>query len=140
MASEDQYNASKRAALQGQARPAVTQLVTFTVAGTGTLSSSVVLPAGSIFRSLTLDTPVAISGTPTTCNFRAGTAAAGQQIVADVDAKGQGHIAATIVAGLDKVGGFSAADTTVFMQVVTTGGTAPAGAIYALVSYDAPIY
>lgn len=140
MATEAQYQASRQGA-GSQVYDAVTRLVTFTVNGNTTLSdASVVLPAGSIFRSITLDTPTAITGTPTSCLFRAGTAAAGQQIVADVDAKAQGHIATTIVAALDKVGGFSAANTTVYMQVVTSGGTSSAGPIYALVSYDSPAF
>lgn len=141
MATSDQFIASKRAAGAGQARTACSRLMTFTVAGTGTLSdSTITLPAGSWFRGVTLDTPTAISGVPTTCNFRFGTAAAGQQIVSDVDAKGQGHISTTIVAGFDKVGTFVAADTPLFGQLVTTGGTAPAGTIYALVSYDSPVF
>jgi len=138
MSTEAKYQLTR----QGVGTPAmnvVSKLVTFTVAGTGTLSdASVTLPAGSVFHSVTLDTPVAISGTPTTCNLRVGTAAAGQQIVADVDAKGQGHISTTIVAALDKVGGFSASDTPIYLQLVTTGGTAPAGNIYAIVNYGAP--
>ena len=138
MATEAKYQATRRGA-GSEALTRVSKVVTITVNGNTTVKdSSVVLPAGSVFRALTLDTPTAITGTPTNCNFRCGTADTGQQVVADVDAKSQGHISTTIVAALDKVGGFSAADTTLYMQVTTSGGTASAGPIYAIVDYDAP--
>lgn len=117
----------------------VSKEVTFTVSGNSTLSdSSFVMPAGSTLHSITLETPTAISGTPTSCLVRFGTAAAGQQVVADVDAKAQGHITATIVAAFDKVGTALAADTTLYGQCVTSGGTASAGTITAIINYAAP--
>lgn len=123
------------------AQNVVSKVVTFTVAGNTTLSDATVsIPAGGIFHSISLDTPTAITGTPTTCNFRAGTAAAGQQIVADVDAKAAGKIACTIVAGLDTVSLASAADTILYLQLVTAGGTASAGPIYARINYSAPAF
>jgi hypothetical protein len=116
-----------------------TKEVVFTVSGNTTVSDSTfVMPAGSTLHSVTLETATAISGTPTTCNVRFGSAAAGQQIVADVDAKAQGHIAATIVAAFDKVGAASAADYTIYGQCVTSGGTASAGTITAIINYAAP--
>jgi hypothetical protein len=115
------------------------QLLTFTVNGNTTVKAQAVLPAGAIFRGITLDTPAAVGGTPSSCNFRCGTADTGQQVTADVDAKAQGHISTTVVAALDKVGGFSAADTTLFAQVTTAGGTSSTGTIYAFVDYDAPV-
>lgn len=140
MATEAQYQAARQG-VGIQPKNVVSRTITFTVNGNSTVSdSSVTLPAGSVLHSITLDTPTAISGTPTSCMFRCGTAAAGQQVVADVDGKAQGHIAATIVAALDKVGGFSAADTQLFMQVVTSGGTASAGTIYAILNYAAPAF
>jgi len=140
MATEDQYLESRRGA-GTPARAACTKLVTLTVSGNSTVKdTSVTLPAGSYFRSVQIETPTAISGTPTSCNVRVGTADTGQQIVADVDAKAQGHIAATIVAALDKIGGFSASDTQIFCQVVTSGGTSSAGTINLLIGYDAPNY
>lgn len=120
-------------------RSAARRLVSFTVAGNSTVKdASVVLPAGSWLRGVTLDTPAAISGSPSSVNFRAGLSDTGQEIVADVDAKGQGHINATIVAGLDKVGGFLNADTTLYLQLTTAGGTASAGTVHAIIDYDAP--
>lgn len=140
MATDDQYYSALRAAGDGiAAKVRVTQKVNFTVAGATTVSATVVLPAGSDFRGITLDTPVAISGGPTSCLFRAGTALAGQQVVADVDAKGQGHIAATIVAALDKGGVAAASATTIFLAVTTIGG-GTAGTIECFVEYDAPIF
>lgn len=140
MATEDTYLRSKR----GAGIPAsvvCSKAITITVAGNTTVKdSTIVLPAGSVFHSITLDTPTAITGTPTTCNFRCGSADAGQTIVADVDAKAAGKINATIVAALDTVAGFSAADVTLFCQVVTSGGTSSAGPINVRVNYAAPGY
>lgn len=125
----------------GQARTACTILLTLTVNGNTTVKdSTITLPAGSIFRAVQIETPTTISGTPSSCNVRVGTADAGQQVVADVDAKSQGHIAATIVTAFDKVGSFSAAAQQLFAQVTTSGGTGSAGTIYVFVSYDAPIF
>lgn len=141
MPTEDQYISAMRAAGDGVAAMSkVTKKVTFTVSGNTTLSATVDMPAGSIFRDLQLETPAAVAGTPTTCNFSAGTAAAGAQIVAAVDAKAQGHIACTIVTAFDKVGNASAAKVTVYLQLVTAGGTAATGTVYALVGYDAPVF
>ncbi len=71
-------------------------------------------------------------------HFRAGLTDTGQEIVADVDAKALGHVNATIVAALDKVGGFLNADMTLYLQLTTAGGTAPAGTVHAIIDYDAP--
>lgn len=140
MSTEAKYQLTRQGAGIA-AMNVVSKAVTLTVNGNTTLSdSSVVLPAGSVFHSISLDTPTAITGTPTSCLFRAGTAAAGQQIVADVDAKAAGHIATTIVAALDNVAGFSAADTTIFLQLVTSGGTSSAGPINVRVNYAAPAF
>lgn len=140
MSTEAKYQLTRQGA-GTIAMNVVSKVVTFTVAGNSTLSdSSIVLPAGSVFHSISLDTPTAITGSPTSCNFRAGTASTGQQIVADVDAKAAGKIATTIVAALDTVAMAAAADTTLFLQLVTAGGTASAGPIYAKVNYAAPAY
>lgn len=119
-------------------RIASNQVLTLTVAGNTTVSGTLLIPDGSWIDAVTLETPTAISGTPTTCNVSIGTAAAGAQIVAAVDAKAQGHIATTIVAGLDKIAGFVGLNT-VYAQVVTAGGTSSAGNIYVRVSYSAPV-
>lgn len=140
MATQDQMDSALRSAYSGKAaKTRVTQKVILTVAGATTVSDTVVMPAGSDFRGITLDTPTAISGGPTSCLFRAGTAAAGQQVVADVDAKGQGHIACTIVAALDKGNVAALTTTTIFLAVTTVGG-GTAGPIQVYVEYDAPIF
>jgi hypothetical protein len=141
MPTEDQMMSSKRGA--GDGKPAmvrVTKKVTFTIAANATYSDSVDMPPGSTFVGIQGETPTAVAGTPTTCNFRAGTAAAGQQVVADVDLKGQGHVACTIVATFDKVGNAATAKQTIFLQLVCVGGTGPSGTVYALVTYDAPVF
>jgi hypothetical protein len=136
MATDDQFLQAGHGAFS---RSGTRQKFSFTVAGNTTLKdSSIVLPAGSWFRGIILDTPAAISGTPSSVNFRAGLSDNGQEVVADIDAKGQGHIATTIVASLDKVGNFLAADTVLYLQLATAGGATPAGTVHAIVDYDPP--
>lgn len=138
MATEFQMAAARAAVSTGQARTASRQMATFTIAGTGTYKTQLTVPAGSHLVAVPGETPVAISGVPTTCNFRCGTADAGQEIVADVDLKAQGHFTNTIVTAFNKIG-FAAADTILYLQVVVTGGTAPAGTIYVPVDYYPPV-
>jgi hypothetical protein len=139
VATEDQYMSALRGAGDGiPAKVRVTKKVNFIVAGSTTVSATVVLPAGSDFRAIAGDTPVAITNAPTSCLFRAGTAAAGQQVVADVDMKAQGHFACTIVAALDKGGMAALANTTIYLAVTTIGASA-AGTIEIFVEYDAPV-
>lgn len=135
MATDDQFIQAGHGA---GSRSAARAKISFTVSGNGTMKDSAVLPAGSWFRGITLETPVAISGAPSSVNFRAGLSDAGQEAVADIDAKGQGHINTTIVAALDKVGGFLNADTNLYLQLTTAGGTASAGTVHAIIDYDAP--
>ncbi len=91
--------------------------VTVTVtdgAGSGTFT----LPAGALVYGIGIETPTTIPGTPTNTNIRIGSGANGQQYVADVDAKAQGWIDATIVyAGRNPA-------TTVYYTVASSGGTA----------------
>lgn len=116
------------------------QKVTLTVAGDTTVKdSTVVIPAGSWLRGITIETETAISGAPTHANVQVGLTDGGTEVVAAVDAQALGHIATTIVAALNKITSFAAADTTLFIECITTGGTAPAGPIQVLVDYDAPV-
>lgn len=119
-------------------RLSASQVSAFTVNGNTTISQTLSVPDGSWIDAVSIETPAAISGTPTTCNVRLGSAAAGQQIVADVDGKAAGHIAATIVAAFDKIGGFVGLNT-VYIQLVTAGGTAAAGTINVRVAYSSPV-
>ena len=115
-----------------------TLAIVLTVNGDGTVSGSAPVPAGSWLKSVTIETPVAISGSPTSANVSVGSTSGGSDIVAAVNAASQGHIAATIPAGFDKVNGL-AANGTVFAQIVTAGGTSPAGTINVLVDFAAPV-
>ena len=135
MSTENQYITGKNYSQRNACR----QLASLVVAGDATVKASIVLPAGSWIRGVTIETATAISGSPTHANVQAGLTDGGTEVVAAVDAQAQGHIAATLVAALDKVGACAAADTTLYLEVITTGGTAPAGTINVLVDYDAPI-
>jgi hypothetical protein len=84
----------------------------------GAAAGTFTLPANAYVRDIQLDTPVTIPGTPTTTNFRLGSAVAGQQFIADVDVKAQGVINATLLyAARNGV-------QTFFFTVASTGGTA----------------
>lgn len=86
------------------------------VAGAGTATYT--LPTGAYCTSVQLDTPVTIPGSPTNTNLRIGTAANGQQIVADADVKTQGVITATLLyAGRNPTG-------VNYVTVASSGGTA----------------
>ena len=93
------------------------------------------MPTGAFVDHFYIETPTAIPGTPTNTNFRLGSAANGEQYVADVDAKAQGVINATIVyAGRNPA-------TTVHYTVASSGGTASAqdGTINLFVVYAVPV-
>lgn len=126
-------------ALRGQgSRSTSKQNLALTVNGNTTVTGTIAVPDGSWTDAFAIETPTAISGTPTSCLVRIGTTLHGQEIVADVDAKAQGHIAATIVAGFDKVAGM-VGKTTYFVEITTSGGTSSAGTINILPRYDAPV-
>jgi hypothetical protein len=78
------------------------------------------LPAGTFVQNIWLETPVAVPGTPTNTNLRLGSAANGQQYVADVDIKAAGLINATIVLAGRRASGV------VHFTVASSGGTASA--------------
>lgn len=130
MATEDQYMQSKYGV---GSRTSMTQLSTMVVAGNTTVKGPIVVPTGSWLEAISIDTATAISGTPTSCLVSVGTTDGGVDIVAAVDAKAQGHIAGTIVAAFDKYRGLATLNT-LFIQVVTSGGTASAGNIDVRVS------
>ena len=132
MATEQQYILSGNGA-----RPGATQIATLVVNGNTTVKAQIVVPANSWLKAIAVETPVAITGTPSTCNVSIGTTDGGTDIMAATAAASQGHIAGTIAASFDKVLGLVSL-TTLFVQVVTSGGTTPAGTINVLVSYDPP--
>ena len=83
----------------------------------GAAAGTFALPTGVKVLNYFLETPVAVPGTPTNTNLRLGSGANGQQYVADVDIKGAGFIASTIVyAGRNPA-------TTVHFTVASSGGT-----------------
>lgn len=108
------------------------------VNGNTTVKAQIVIPDSSWLSAIDIETPTAISGTPTSCLVRVGTTDGGVDIVAAVDAKAQGHIAATIVTAFDKIGGMAGL-TTLFIQVITSGGTSSAGTINIRAAYSAPV-
>lgn len=123
-----------RAGAGASTRALASQNVAVTMAAGATASGSITVPEGSWLHGIRAETATAFSGTPTNINLRVGTAAAGQQVVADVDVKAQGHVAATIVAAFDSVTGA----TTYYYQIAATGGTNPAGTVNVRFEYWAP--
>lgn len=87
-------------------------------AAAGTFS----LPKGAVVQGIDRDTPVAIPGTPTNTNLRLGSAANGEQYVADADLKAQGYSALTVVYAARNAA--AAAPATVHYTVASSGGTA----------------
>lgn len=101
----------------------------------GAASGTFTLPNGAYMTSAASDTPVTIPGTPTTENLRIGSAANGQQYVADVDVKTQGYITLTVL--------YPARASTgqqYFYTITPTGGTAAqqVGVVNLIVNYLAP--
>lgn len=114
------------------------QVSVLTIAGNTTVTGPITVPPGSYLDSITIETPVVISGTPTSCLVTIGTTAAGVDIVASVDCKAAAHVAATIVTAFDKILGLATLNQ-LFIQVVTAGGTASAGTINVVVNFAAPV-
>lgn len=97
----------------------------------GAAAGTFTLPTGTFIQHLWAETPVAIPGTPTNVNLRLGSAANGQQYVADVDVKGQGLINTTLLYAARNPA------TTVHFTVASSGGTAASqdGVVTLRVSY-----
>ena len=92
------------------------------------------IPAGAFVQHVWAETPVVIPGTPTNTNLRLGSAANGQQYVADVDIKAAGVIQATLTLAGRRASGV------VHFTVASTGGTAASqdGTANLIVSYAYP--
>lgn len=115
------------------------QLSTLVVNGNTTVKGPLTVPPGSWLEAIAIETPVAITGTPTSCLVSVGTTDGGVDIVAAVDCKAQAHVASTIVAAFDKYRGLATLNQ-LFIQVVTSGGTSSAGNIDVRVAFaPAPI-
>lgn len=104
----------------------------------GAAAGTFVLPAGSVIRGIDRDTPTAIPGTPTNTNLRLGSAANGEQYVADADLKAQGYSELTVVYAARNAA--ASADLTVHFTVASSGGTAADqdGSIVLYVDYVIP--
>jgi len=121
----------------------VDKRVDLIMAAGATVSAQITIPAGAQRVTVAFETPGAFSGAPTNVNARAGTAAAGQDIVADTDVKAQGHVTAAIAAALDQTKltgdatkGYS--NTPLYLQLAANGGTNVGGTCYAYVGYAVP--
>jgi hypothetical protein len=88
----------------------------------GASAGTFALPKGAVVRGIDRDTQVAIPGSPTNTNLRLGSAANGQQYVADVDLKAQGYSALTVVYAARNAA--ADAPATVHYTVASSGGTA----------------
>jgi len=84
----------------------------------GSAAGTFTMPTNAVVEHYYIDNPTTIPGTPTNTNLRLGSAANGQQYVADVDVKTQGWINATVVYAGRKPA------TTVHYTVASSGGTA----------------
>jgi len=135
MANESQYMAQ----IEGGAIAARTrygQTAALTMAAGATVSGQMSLPAGSWITTIRAETAAAFSGAPTNINLRVGNVAAGQQLMADTDVKGQGEIIGTIPAAYDRMNNN---DATLFFQIAAVGGASPAGTCNMLVEYFPPV-
>lgn len=101
----------------------------------GAAAGTFVQPAGSVLKRISIDTPTAIPGSPSNTNLRIGSAANGQQYVADVDVKAQGWINATVVYAARNAA--ASTDTTFHFTVASSGGTTADqdGIVYLYVEY-----
>lgn len=101
----------------------------------GAAAGTFTLPVGASVTSIAADTPVTIPGTPTTENLRLGSAANGQQYVADTDVKAQGYIQLTVLYPAR-----ASAGQTYYYTITPTGGTAAqqVGNVNLIVKYLAP--
>lgn len=79
------------------------------------------VPRGAVIHEIYRDTQTAIPGSPTNTNLRLGSAANGQQYVADVDVKAQGYSSLTVVYAARNAA--AAAPATVHYTVASSGGT-----------------
>lgn len=113
-------------------------MISLVVNGNTTVAGTCPIPAGSWLSTIVTETNTAISGTPTSCLLTIGTTLAGADVVASVDVKGAADLTNTIVAALDRINAL-ANITTLYAQVVTSGGTASAGTINVTIAYNPPV-
>lgn len=88
----------------------------------GAAAGTFTVPKGAVVQGIDRDTPTTIPGTPTNTNLRLGSAANGEQYVADADLKAQGYSALTVVYAARNAA--ASADATFHYTVASSGGTA----------------
>ena len=103
-----------------------------------TVQGQINLPAGAQRLMVAFETATAFTGAPTNINVRAGLTAGGQEIVADTDAKAQGHVAGTIANTLNQTAVAANGVTPIYLQCAANGGTAPSGTVSVYVGYAVP--
>lgn len=136
MATSDQY----LQAYQGVGSLAEVCIpLTLTVNGNTTVkNTSATIPVGSVLKAITYNVPTAISGSPTHTYLNVGLTDGGGEIVANLDVKAQGNGTCTIVAGIDQTAQFATANTPLFVELTTSGGTSSAGGVNVYITYCAP--
>lgn len=87
----------------------------------GAAAGTFVVPSRSVVHEIYRDTQTAIAGSPSNVNLRIGSAANGEQYVADVDLKAQGYSGLTVVYAARNAA--ASADATFHYTVASTGGT-----------------
>ena len=112
--------------------------VDLTMAGGVAVTAQINLPANAQRLTIAFETPNVFAGAPANIYTRLGLTSGGQEIVADTDVKGQGHIAAIIPATLDQTAFAAGAVTPVYLQCAANGGTAPSGRVSVYVGYAVP--
>ena len=88
----------------------------------GASAGTFTMPRGAVISGIDRDTPTTIPGTPTNTNLRLGSAANGEQYVADADLKAQGYSSLTVVYAARNAA--ASADATFHYTVASSGGTA----------------
>lgn len=129
--------ASVKQKIQGQAKSGkfvFSKEITLTMVAGATASDVMDLPLGSRLHGIRAVNTTAFTGSPTNINARVGSAAAGQQFVADVDLKAAASTALTVVGSAAVL----SLATSLYFQIAASGGTNPAGAITFMVTYTIP--
>lgn len=96
------------------------------VAASGNSDATLVLPTGVVCVALIAVRAAAVTGSPTTINLTAGSAAGGTQYVSAVDVKAAGVTSLTLV---------DMPEGTVHIRLATSGGTTPSGTVTVVALY-----
>src|SRR5690348_911322 len=102
MANERQFIAAAEGGALG-ARSRFGQAIALTMSAGATVSGQLSVPPGSWITTIRAETATAFTGSPTHIYLRVGNAAAGQQLLADVDVQSQGEIVGSTPAAYDRI-------------------------------------